>query len=76
LQAFAPAAQDIENATNIVALGAGCAWAPASFNGQLHDRASYRYYYQLLERAHRTGVALSNQALTWFDHPEQPAKLR
>ena len=55
LQAFAPAAQDIENATNIVALGAGCAWAPASFNGQLHDRASYRYYYQMLERAIATG---------------------
>jgi citrate lyase subunit beta / citryl-CoA lyase len=76
LQAFAPDAQAIDNATNIVALGAENAWAPASFNGQLHDRASYRYYYELLERAHRTGVALSNQALTWFDHPEQPAKLR
>ena len=69
LQAFAPDAQAIDNATNIVALGAANAWAPVSFNGQLHDRASYRYYYQLLERAHRTGVALSDQALTWFDHP-------
>ncbi len=55
LQAFAPAAQDIETATKIVALGAECAWAPASFNAQLHDRASYRYYYQLLERAFATG---------------------
>ncbi len=55
LAAFAPAQQEIETATDIVALGAGNAWAPASFNGQLHDRASYRYYYQLLERAFATG---------------------
>jgi citrate lyase subunit beta / citryl-CoA lyase len=55
LQAFTPAAQEIEVATKIVALGADCAWAPASFNAQLHDRASYRYYYQLLERAFATG---------------------
>jgi citrate lyase subunit beta / citryl-CoA lyase len=55
LQAFAPMARDIENATEIVALGAENAWAPVSFNAQLHDRASYRYYYQLLERAFATG---------------------
>lgn len=55
LTAFAPAQKDIETATHIVALGAGSAWAPASFDGQLHDRASYRYYYQLLERAFATG---------------------
>jgi citrate lyase subunit beta / citryl-CoA lyase len=55
LQAFAPEPQAIENATNIVALGAENAWAPASFKGQLHDRASYRYYWQLLERAFATG---------------------
>ncbi|MBS7807108.1 aldolase/citrate lyase family protein [Variovorax sp. PCZ-1] len=76
LQAFAPDAQEIDDATQIVSLGAENAWAPASFNGQLHDRASYRYYYQLLERAHRTGAALSNQVLAWFDHPSQPATLK
>ncbi len=76
LQAFAPSHQAIEDATNIVAFGAENSWAPASLNGQLHDRASYRYYYQLLERAHRTGVALSNQALAWLDHPSQPATLK
>lgn len=76
LQAFAPDAQAIETATNIVALGAGNAWAPASFDGQLHDRASYRYYYQLLARAHRTGIPLSNQARSWFDQPCEPASAK
>lgn len=55
LAAFAPEAQAIEDAINIIALGAGCAWAPVSFKAQLHDRASYRYYWQLIERAHATG---------------------
>jgi citrate lyase subunit beta / citryl-CoA lyase len=55
LQAFAPDAKAIENATQIIALGADHHWAPASFDGQLHDRASYRYYWQLLERAWATG---------------------
>jgi hypothetical protein len=33
-------------------------WAPISFDGKLQDRASYRYYWQVLERAHQTGRPL------------------
>ena len=32
-------------------------WAPVSYEKQLHDRASYRYFWQILERAHRTSYA-------------------
>lgn len=66
LQAFAPNPQEIEIATKIVALGADHAWAPASFDHQLHDRASYRYYWQVLERAHQTGAAMPAQAQAFF----------
>lgn len=55
LEAMSPQWRDIEAAMKIVALGADSHWAPASFNGHLHDRASYRYYWQLLERAFATG---------------------
>jgi citrate lyase subunit beta / citryl-CoA lyase len=55
LEAMSPKMQDIAAATEIIALGADNHWAPASFNGHLHDRASYRYYWQLLERAWATG---------------------
>ena len=55
LAAFAPTLEDVSIAAKIVAIGADCNWAPASFDAQLHDRASYRYYWQLLERAQRTG---------------------
>jgi citrate lyase subunit beta / citryl-CoA lyase len=76
LEAFAPDTQAIENATQIVALGADNAWAPASYHGQLHDRASYRYYWQLLERAWATGrlaQAALPAALRAFFEPAAPA---
>ncbi|MBS0508909.1 MAG: CoA ester lyase, partial [Proteobacteria bacterium] len=39
---------------------------PISDAGVLHDRASYRYFWQLLERAHQTGSTLPPQAQAWF----------
>ena len=41
-------------------------WAPVSFKGQLHDRASYRFFWQVLERAHQTGRALPQAVQTYF----------
>jgi citrate lyase subunit beta / citryl-CoA lyase len=32
----------------------------------LHDRASYRFYWQLLERAHTTGVAVPESLQHFF----------
>ena len=67
LAAFAPSAEEIEIATNIIAAGAYNQWAPISFKGKLHDRASYRYYWQLLERAHQTGRSLSQPVSSYFE---------
>ena len=66
LKAFAPTAQAIEIATKIIAKAQALAWAPVSFDGVLHDRASYRYYWQLLERAHRTGQPLPQESAALF----------
>jgi citrate lyase subunit beta/citryl-CoA lyase len=33
-------------------------WAPISHRDTLHDRASYRYFWDVLARAHRTGQPL------------------
>ncbi|PJI98440.1 citrate lyase subunit beta/citryl-CoA lyase [Acidovorax sp. 69] len=67
LQAFAPQQDDIENASKIIAAAALADWAPISFEGVLHDRASYRFYWQILERAHSTGRALPPSVRPWFD---------
>ncbi len=66
LEAFAPLAQEIELATNIMLAAQKADWAPISFSGKLHDRASYRYFWQVLERAHQTGRHLPAEALAFF----------
>ncbi|MDM0058369.1 HpcH/HpaI aldolase/citrate lyase family protein [Variovorax fucosicus] len=72
LEAFAPDEEQIHLATKIVAAAAEADWAPVSFDGTLHDRASYRHFWQLLVRAHATGRALPTEALAWFDTPLTP----
>lgn len=69
LEAFAPSEGEIEAATKIIAAGARADWAPISFEGQLHDRASYRFFWQVLERAHRTGRVLPHEAQAYFSVP-------
>ena len=66
LEAFAPSEAEIENATKIIAAAANADWAPISFGGKLHDRASYRYFWQVLERAHQTGSVLAPEAQIYF----------
>jgi citrate lyase subunit beta / citryl-CoA lyase len=67
LAAFAPDATDIDIATHIIAAGVDAEWAPISYKGMLHDRASYRYYWQVLERAHQTGRAMDNSVAHFFN---------
>jgi Ca2+-binding RTX toxin-like protein len=56
----------VQEATTILVAAAAQHWAPISHEGVLHDRASYRYYWQLLERAHRTAMPLPQEARQWF----------
>lgn len=53
-------------AAEIIAAAQAQAWAPMAHQGVLHDRASYRYFWQVLERAHRTGRALPNEVQSFF----------
>jgi len=68
LEAFAPTEDEIATAAAIVAAAERAQWAPISHAGKLEDRASYRYYWQVLERAHQTGRALPPEAQAWFPH--------
>ncbi|MCS6811238.1 MAG: aldolase/citrate lyase family protein [Tepidimonas sp.] len=58
LQAFRPPLEEVERAAEIIAAAQAADWAPIPHRGQLHDRASFRYFWQVLERAHATAVAL------------------
>ena len=67
LAAFAPTPHEIDIASKVTLAAAAAQWAPISFDGKLQDRASYRYYWQVLERAHRTGRSLPAEVRGWFD---------
>ena len=58
LAAMAPQASELDLAFRIIAKAIEADWAPVSVEGHLHDRASYRYFWQLIERAHQTGGKL------------------
>ena len=71
VDAFAPTVAEVDQAVEIIMAGHAANWAPISHkfghHDTLHDRASYRYYWQLLERAHRTAYG---------DGPQLPADVR
>ncbi len=54
LNAFAPSEHEVALASHIIQCAQAAGWAPVSVKGKLHDRASYRYFWQVLERAHQT----------------------
>jgi citrate lyase subunit beta/citryl-CoA lyase len=59
--AFAPAADEVALAVDVLQAAQAVHWAPIRHTNAgrtvLHDRASYRWFWQLLERAQRTGSA-------------------
>ena len=62
INAMKPDLTDVHNAAAILLSAQLVEWAPIQYEGELHDRASYRYYWQLLKRAHATGISLPQQA--------------
>ena len=69
LAAFAPARSEIDVAAQIIVAACKVDWAPIEFSGQLHDRASYRFFWHILDRAHQTGQVLPDEVRPYFDSP-------
>jgi citrate lyase subunit beta/citryl-CoA lyase len=72
VEAFAPTAAEVDLACQIILAAQDAQWAPISHRHHgrdtLHDRASFRYYWQVLDRAHRTGQPLPGEvSLRFFD---------
>jgi citrate lyase subunit beta / citryl-CoA lyase len=66
LDVFSPALAEVEQAAEIILAAMAAGWAPISHQGYLHDRASYRYFWQVIERAHATGVALPDALVPYL----------
>ncbi|MHB1428392.1 MAG: HpcH/HpaI aldolase/citrate lyase family protein [Rhodocyclaceae bacterium] len=65
--ALRPGFEETAAAAAILAAAAAADWGPIQIDGRLHDRASYRYYWELLQRAHATGAALPPAAARFFN---------
>jgi citrate lyase subunit beta/citryl-CoA lyase len=61
-----PDFSEVESAAAILSAAQDKNWGPIQHEGRLHDRASYRYYWELLARAQSTGMALPSDALARF----------
>ena len=66
VEAMRPDFSEVEAATAILIAAQGNDWGPVQHQGKLHDRASYRYYWELLLRAQATGTSLPDTASTRF----------
>lgn len=66
IKGMQPDQMEIEDATAILISAQNKEWGPVGYKGKLHDRASYRYYWQLLDRAQRTGASLPEEARKAF----------
>ena len=82
IAAFRPALNEVQQAAGILLAAREAGWGPVRHDGHLHDRASYRYWWQVLQRAHRTGVSLPPEAAAAFfgdvrrdAKPDAPASL-
>jgi citrate lyase subunit beta/citryl-CoA lyase len=65
VSALSPSQQDVADAERILAAAADADWGPIRDTdasggiSRLHDRASYRYYWDVLRRARAAGISLS-----------------
>ncbi|MBZ0225707.1 MAG: aldolase/citrate lyase family protein [Comamonas sp.] len=66
LAAMAPDEAEVLGAARILRAAQAADWAPINDSGSLHDRASYRYFWHVLERARATGKSLPPEVLHWF----------
>ena len=63
-----PSQSEMDDACAILLAAQAKDWGPVGYKGKLHDRASYRYYWQLLDRAQRTGASIPEDARKAFFH--------
>jgi citrate lyase subunit beta / citryl-CoA lyase len=69
VEAFSPSTGEVDEALAIITAAQAAGWAPTQYHGTLHDRASYRYFWQVLERAHRSApdsAIPAAQRAAWF----------
>lgn len=66
VEAMRPDFSEVEDAQAILLAAQAADWGPIQYKGELHDRATYRYFWAALQRAKVTGLPISDEALQAF----------
>lgn len=66
VEAMRPDYSEVTRAVEILLAAEAADWGPIQHAGDLHDRATYRYFWQLVQRARVGGVALPDETARWF----------
>ncbi len=66
VDAMKPDLREVADAAEILLAAQRADWGPIRHHGELHDRATYRYFWHLLQKAKSTGVAVPAEAQEAF----------
>lgn len=66
VKAMQPDHSEVKDAAAILILAQENDWGPIQYKDELYDRASYRYYWIILQRARATGVEIPADARSVF----------
>jgi citrate lyase subunit beta/citryl-CoA lyase len=66
VDAMKPDLGEVSDAANILLAAQRANWGPIQYQGELHDRATYRYFWNLLQKAKVTGVTVPEEASQAF----------
>ena len=70
VDAMKPDYSEVETGAAILLAAQQADWGPIQHAGELHDRATYRYYWEVLQKARVTGLKLPQPAEDAFFTPE------
>ncbi len=66
VDAMKPDFEEVVDAAAILIAAQDVNWGPIQHKGELHDRATYRYFWSVLEKAKTTGMSLPAEAQSRF----------
>lgn len=62
VNAMKPNFDEVNDAANILLAAQNADWGPIQYAGELHDRATYRYFWEVLQKAKLTNVPISEES--------------
>ncbi len=66
VDAMKPDYSEVQDGAAILLAAQAAGWGPIQYQGELHDRATYRYYWEILQKARVTGVQIPADAAKAF----------